>query len=153
MAGTVKSSLDRKEGQPSCCCVEENEPPFCSVEDNALPSCCRVEPRPPSCCCVEPRPPSCSRVEPKPPSCFSMDVAASEPTLVITVRDCKDDVKNRTEAEFMNIQLRFLAIILSVLLTQEVYVYNVYITNQFHTTSAGGWGGGAVNSVSRGDCD
>jgi hypothetical protein len=44
----------------------------------------------------------------------------------------------------MNLQLqltRFLGISLRVL-RLEVYVYNVYITNQFHTNSARGGGGG-----------
>ncbi len=73
-----------------------------------------------------------------------MDDAASDPTLVITVRDCKDDVNNRTDRSRIHertILLRFLGTILSVLLRQEVYIYNVYIINQFHTTSAGGEGG------------
>ncbi len=57
-----------------------------------------------------------------------------------------------TEAEFMNVQffLRFLGVILRVLRI-EVSVYNVYITKQFQTTFARGWGGGVgVISV---DCD
>jgi hypothetical protein len=47
------------------------------------------------------------------------------------------------------ILLRFLGIILRVL-RLEVSVYNVYITNQFQTTFAHGWG---VKYVSGGDCE
>ncbi len=46
----------------------------------------------------------------------------------------------RPEAIFMNVQ--FLGIILGVI-RLEVAVYNVYITNQFHTTFAQGGGGGS----------
>jgi hypothetical protein len=49
------------------------------------------------------------------------------------------------------ISLSFLGIILRVL-KLEVSVYNVYITNQFQTTFAGG-GGEGVKSVGRGDCE
>jgi hypothetical protein len=46
------------------------------------------------------------------------------------------------QAEFMNIWLRFLGIILKVLRLEDS-VYHVYITNQFQATfSQGGWGGG-----------
>jgi hypothetical protein len=47
--------------------------------------------------------------------------------------------------------MRFLGIILRVL-RLGVSVYNVYITNQFQTTFAGG-GGGVVKYVSRGDSE
>jgi hypothetical protein len=43
------------------------------------------------------------------------------------------------------ILLRFLGIILTVLRLQ-VSVYNVYVTNQFQTTFALGWGGGGVEN-------
>ncbi len=61
-----------------------------------------------------------------------MDDAASDPTLVITVRDCKDDVNNRTAESRIHertISSRFLGIILRVL-KLEVSVNNVYITNK-----------------------
>ncbi len=36
---------------------------------------------------------------------------------------------------------------ISMVLRLDVYVYNVYITNQFQTTFAGGWGGGGKSVV------
>ncbi len=47
--------------------------------------------------------------------------------------------------------LRFLAIIL-IVLRVEVFVYNVYISNQFQATFAW-WGRGGEKSVSIGDCE
>jgi hypothetical protein len=49
------------------------------------------------------------------------------------------------------ISLRILGIILRVL-SLEVSVYNVYITNLFQTTFAQG-GRGVIKSVSKGDCE
>jgi hypothetical protein len=46
-----------------------------------------------------------------------------------------------TEVEFMNVEMRFLGIIMRVL-RLEVSAYNVYITSPFKTTFDGGWGGG-----------
>ncbi len=54
-------------------------------------------------------------------------------------------VKSKAESNERSISLRFLRL--------EVSVYSVYITSQFQTTFAQGWGGGGGKSVSRGDCE
>jgi hypothetical protein len=41
--------------------------------------------------------------------------------------------------------------IISRVLSLEVSIYNIYITNQFQTTFA--QGGGGIKSGSRGDCE
>jgi hypothetical protein len=48
--------------------------------------------------------------------------------------------------------LRFLGIILRVI-RLEVFLYDVYITNQFQTNFAHGVGGGGSKTISRGDCE
>jgi hypothetical protein len=53
------------------------------------------------------------------------------------------------EAKFMKVQFWFLGIILRVL-RLEVSAYNVYITNHFQTTSAGGV---TVNSMEENSSD
>ncbi len=55
--------------------------------------------------------------------------------------------ETRSRIHERTISLRFLGIILRVL-SLEVFVYNVYNTNQFQPTLLGGWGGEG-KSVSR----
>jgi hypothetical protein len=86
------------------------------------------------------------RIRIPPPSSCSISTGSSTHGLIVCINVCCSRIHERT------ISLRFLVKILRVF-RLEVFVYNVYITNQFQTTfEKKGWGEG-VKSFSRGDCE
>jgi hypothetical protein len=67
-------------------------------------------------------------------------------TAILHVLHCTHIQNSRSRIHERTILLRFLGIILRVL-RLEVSVYDVYVTNQFHTTFARGGGGRGVKSI------